>query len=393
MLEKIRPYLPILLLTAGHGAVDFYIALLQVVAPGLSQFLGIPLGDLLILAGLAAIFSNIVQPVAGHIMAHRNLAWILWASVILSALPSLMGFASGYWTLFILIIAGSLGTGLYHPEGALAASDASGAHAHLGVPLFMSGGFAAIAAGTPLSIAISERFDFPALAWLGLPGLVIGLIFLLQYRHRRLTHPSLVLRPRSRRVTQAQEGAMSYWALLATAIFLMTGNGLFMGLLASHYEITFGSDSRVWAGWVLMVAGVVGSSCSFFWSMAARRYGFYRVVALTQFLVIPFFILMSYPPSAAWGFALAFPLGMVSPNSVYAVAVALSRNAAGLTQGLRTSLIIGGTSAMAGAAVMTSGLLLGRGVESSNLMLATAGCSLCALLLAVWRLARHGPNK
>lgn len=387
MLDKIKLYFPILLLTAGHGAVDFYITLLQVVAPGLSEFLKIPLSDILILAGLAAIFSNIIQPIAGYVMGRRNLSWILWVSVIISALPTFMGFAGTYFVLFFLIILGSAGTGAYHPEGALAASDASGKYAYLGVPLFMAGGFAAVAAGTPLSIAISEKYGFPALAWLCVPGLLIGLVFLLQYHHRRVTHPSLVVRPRSKRVTPTEAGSMSYWPLLATAVFLMTGNGLFMGLLASHYELTFGPDSRVWAGWVLMVAGVVGSSCSFFWSMVTKRFGFYKVTALTQIMAAPLFILMAFPASPAWGLAISFPLGMVSPNSVYAVAVALSRNAAGLTQGLRTSIIIGGTSATAGAAVMVSGILLGRNVASSTLMLCAAGCSAVAVALSVWRLS------
>lgn len=393
MFEKIKLYLPILLLTAGHGAVDFYITLLQVVAPGLSDFLDIPLGDLLILAGLAGVFSNVTQPVAGYIMGRHNLSWVLWASVALASLPALMGYAGGYGVLFVLIMLGAIGTGLYHPEGALAASDASGERSYLGVPLFMSGGFVAVAIGTPLSIAMSERFGFPSLAWLALPGFLIALVFLMQYRHRRLTHPSLVLRPRSRRVTQAQAGAMSYWPLLASAGLLMMGNGLFMGILASHYELTFGPSSRVWSGWVLMVAGVAGSTCSFFWSVMARKFGYYQVVAFTQALAVPLFVLMAYPASPQWGFLIAFPLGIVSPNSVYAVAVALSRNAVGLTQGLRTSVIIGGTSMLAAGSIMISGVLLGRGIPSSTLMLCVAGCSVVAIGIAAWRLILRRPGE
>lgn len=387
MLNRLGLYFPILLLTFGHGAVDLYIGLLQVVAPGLSEYLKIPLGEVILLVGLGSLLNNTVQPVAGYLMGRRNLAWVLWVAVPLSALPVFMGYAGSYWPLAALILLGAVGTGLYHPEGALASHDASGEKAWLGVPLFMAGGAAITAVGTPLSIKISEQYGFPALAWLCVPGLLIGLLFLLQYRHRRKTHPSIVLRPRSRRVTRAQEGVLSYWPLLAVAICFGVGNGMFISLLASHYELIFGPESRMWSGWVLMVMGIVGSLSSFLWSAIAHKRGFYKIALLTQIVACPLFVLMAWPSSPEMGLLIAIPLSVVNPNSVYPVAVTMARNASGLTQGLRTSIMMGGTSGVASFAIMAAGALVARGMSSSYLVLFMAFCSLLAVVLSAWQLA------
>ena len=389
MLDKLKRHYPILLLTAGHGAVDFYIGLLQVVAPGLAVYLGVPLGDLIMLVGISGLLNNIAQPVAGYIMGRKNLSWILWFSIALSALPAFMGLVPGFWSLAAIILLGAMGTGLYHPEGALSAHEATGEKAYLGVPLFMAGGAGIYAIATPLSIKLTETFGFPALAWTAVPGLIVAALFLFQYRERKRRHPSVVIRPRSKRVTKVQPGHMSFWPLLIVTSFFAVAGGMFIALLSSHYELTFGPEARTWAGWVLMVFGFAGSLCSFWWSAVAHKRGFYQVVLLTQALAFPLYGLMAFPPSAAAGFIVSIPLSIVSSNAVYAVAVTMARNAAGLTQALRTSLLMGGTAGLSSVAVMVSGALLRRGMPSSRLMLFIALCSLMAVLLSVWQLLRQ----
>lgn len=392
-LARARTYFPILLLTVGHGMVDLYIGLLQVVAPGLSKHLNIELGDLILLVGIGALLNNVVQPLAGYAMGRRNISWALWVAVALSGLPALMGFVSGYFSLAALILLGAVGTGLYHPEGALSAHEASGEKAYLGVPLFMAGGAAVTALGTPLSIWISETFGFPALAWLIVPGVVVGAVFLLQYRHRRRTHPSLVLRPRSKRMTRAVDGGMRYWPLLSVGVCFGLGNGLFMSILSSHYELVFGPGARDWSGWILMVMGIASGLLCFVYSTLSRRCGFYKVTLATQIIACPLFALLAYPSSPEKGLLIAIPLSLVNPNAVYPVAVTLARNAVGLTQGLRTSIMMGGTFGLSSILVMVSGTLLRREMPSSYLIFFIAGCSLVAALLSLWQVFAGGDRK
>lgn len=386
MLAAIKKHFTILLLTVGHGLVDTYIGLLQVVAPGLAFYLGLPLGDIVVLIGFSSLFCNLVQPVAGHFMGKFNMSWVLPAGVLLSILPSFMGFAVGYWSLAALVVLGAIGTGIYHPEGVLSAHDATGDKFHIGVPLFFSGGAGIYALGTPLSLRISESLGFPALSLLAVPGLAVTALFLLQHRRLRLAKSSVVMKPRSKRLTSVVEGNISYWPLLATALFLCIGFGLFMALLSSHFELTFGPDSRIWSGYVLMVMGFLGSVNAFFWSSLARKHGFYTICLLTQLCAAPLYVYMAFPASPAMGFLVAIPLSLINPYSIYPTAVTLSRNAAGLTQSMRTSLIMGGTSGLSSLVVMGGGIMLRRGMPSEYLMLGVAGCCFVAALLAAWQL-------
>lgn len=179
---------------------------------------------------------------------------------------------------------------------------------------------------------------------------------------------------------------MSYWPLLAMTGFFCMANGLFLSLLTSHYELTFGPGARSVAGWLLMATGLAGALSSFWWSAMARKVGFYRVAILTQALACPLFALLAFPASPWLGFLVAIPMSLVSPMSMYPVTVPLARNAAGLTQAMRTGILMGVPAGLSGFAVMFAGAMLRRGLPSSYLFLAIAACSLGAVLLGVWQL-------
>lgn len=387
MKNKLIALFPILLLTAGHGAVDSYLGFLQVLAPGLSAHLNIPLGDLVMLVGIGTLVSNVLQPFIGYFMGKWNLAWALGVAVALSALPAFMGFVPGYWSLVALVVLGAVGTALYHPEGVLSAHDAAaGGKVYLGIPLFMAGGGGIYALLAPVSVRITETYGFHALAWLVVPGLVVAALLVRSYRIRKKKHPSIVIRPRSKRMTRVQDGNISFWPLLAVGTCFCAGSGMFLSLLASHFELLFGPSSRAWSGWTLMVLGVASALCSFMWSALSERYGFYKIALLTQLIALPLFVFMAYLPSPEVGFLLAIPLSIVAPAAVHPAAVILSRNAAGSTQAMRSGMMVGATYAVASLVVILAGVLLRRQVSSSFLFLFVALCSLVAVLLSLWQL-------
>ncbi len=384
-LAKAKAAFPILLLTFGHGAVDSYGGLLAAVAPGLAEFLKIPLGDLVMLVGLTSLINNLMQPCVGHIMGRYNLAWTLWLSVAVSALPCFMGWVSGFWMLVPLIVIGGLGTGMYHPEAVLTASDVSGKRAYLGVPLFMAGGAAVYGLFIPIAISVSERYGFPSLAVMILPGLLIAALLAHEYRKLRSAHPSVVIRPRSKRMTQVREGGISFWPLMGIGLCFCIGGGLFYSILASHYELVFGPSSRHWSGWILMVLGIGASLASFMWSWLSRRHNYYLVAMLTQLAAIPLFILMASPGREWLGLAIAIPLSVVMPTAMHPVGVMLSRNASGSTQAMRTSLMIGMNFGVASIMIMLAGWAIRQGMPSKYIVYFVALCSLVGAALALWQ--------
>lgn len=390
MRSKLAALGPILLLTCGHGAVDSYVGLLAALTPGVAELLSVPIGHVVMLVGVTGLISNLSQPFAGLIMQRRNLSGVLWVAVLVSALPLLIGFVPNFWWLCVIVVSGSLGTGFYHPEGVLSAHDVTGSKAYLGIPLFMAGGVAICSIMIPLSIWISERWGFKALLWLVLPGLLVALNLLVSYRRQRKEHPSVVLRPRSKRITKVTAGHMSYWPLLTLGCCFCICAGLLNAIVTSHYELRFGESTRHEAGFVLMIIGVFTSAASFGWSWLSKKKSFYLLALITQILAVPLFVLMANLPTAGWGIALAFPLALVSPASLHPVGVMLARNAAGLSQSMRTSLMVGGTYGASAVAVMVAGVLLDRGVESRWIVMFCAFCSFCAVLVSAWQVLRHG---
>ncbi|MCD8138642.1 MAG: hypothetical protein LUE17_02490 [Planctomycetaceae bacterium] len=386
MFAKLKYFTPVMLLTLGHGLVDSYGGMLQVLAPGLAAYLGIPIGEVVMLIGASALVNNLIQPTAAYIMGNRNLAWVLWLAIIMASSAVFMGFATGIVSLSIIITIGAAGTGLYHPEAVLSAHDASGEKSYLGIPFFMAGGAAIYAAMTPLSIRVTESYGFPALAWFVVPAIVVAGIFLLSYRKRKREHPSVMIRPRSKRITRVQDGALSYWPLLAVGMCMCIATGLFLAILSSHFELLFGPEARHWSGWVLMVMGVGSSLSSFLWSSLTRSRGFYPVALGTQLLAFPLLVLMAYVPSPEWGFLVSLPLCIVTPASIHPAAAAAAKNMAGATQALRMSLMMGGTFAAASIVIMIAGALMRRGVTSSSIVVFIAICALMAALIAGWQI-------
>ena len=362
--------------------------MIQALAPAVAIYLDLPLGQIITLIGVGGLSCNLFQPVVGWVMGKRNLSWSMWVACSLAVLPIFMGWATGIWSLAFLIVLGALGTGMFHPEGVLCAHDASGKRAYLGVPFFLAFGFVFSSIAAPVGINWVNTFGFRALAILAIPGLVLGVLQYSWYRKKCREHPSVVIRPRSLRMTKRITGHMSFWPLMAIAICYGTSSGLFLAILTSHYELTFGPDSRFWAGWVLLIMGGFGSLFSFLWSHLTRNGGYYLLVLLTQLGASGLFVWMAHASSPLAGFLIAIPLSMISPNSVYPVAVSLARNSSGATQAIRAGLMVGGTWGVAGIIIMIAGVLVNRGVSTSSLILFSAGTALAASLLAGAQLIR-----
>ncbi len=387
-MKTLRALFPVIVLAAAHGGVDFFGAILQALAPVVSQHIDVQPGRVVALVGIVGLVTNGIQPLVGLVMGKRNMAWLLWVAMLLSMLPAFMGFIDSYWLLVILVLGGSLGTGSYHPEGLLSAHDSSGEHAHLGIPFFMAGGYFFSAAAAPIAIHWVGWFGLKSLVWFVLPGLLLALLLYMNLKQKRAKHPSIVMRPRSQRRTKHIPGGLSVWPLLTVAVFCNIATALFLAIITSHYELTYGSEARTWAGWVMLTIGGAGCIASFFWGYICRRKGYYLAVLLTQLAAAPLFMLLARAESPIAGFWFAIPLSVISPGAVYPVAVTLTRNASGLTQSLRAGLIVGGTWGLAAIVVMIAGILLDMGVPSWKLVSISGFSCLAAAAVAAVQLLR-----
>ena len=115
---KTVDYRGLFLLCMGHMVADLNTNALPALLPFLKDTLGLSYA----MAGTIILFSNLtssaVQPVFGYLADRRSLHWFLPAGCFLAGLGiALLGWASNYPTVLLLVILSGLGVAVYHPEG------------------------------------------------------------------------------------------------------------------------------------------------------------------------------------------------------------------------------------------------------------------------------------
>lgn len=140
---------PILL---GHFLHDIYTGMVAPLLPVLIEKLSL---DLTAAGSLNAImqFPGLLNPLIGFMADRGGLRYLLiLAPAITATLVSLIGFASGYWTIAILLFAAGVSTALFHAPAPPIVARAAGKRVGLGMSLFMSGGELGYAIGPLLAV-------------------------------------------------------------------------------------------------------------------------------------------------------------------------------------------------------------------------------------------------
>ncbi|HLZ48758.1 MAG TPA: MFS transporter, partial [Candidatus Limnocylindria bacterium] len=107
-------------MASAHLINDSYAYMLPALLPLLIGKLGIGLGLAGLLVTLYQASSSFTQPVFGH-MSDRGgrTRWMAWTGVALSGCAAaLLGLAPSFAAVAIALLAGGLGTALYHPVSA-----------------------------------------------------------------------------------------------------------------------------------------------------------------------------------------------------------------------------------------------------------------------------------
>src|SRR5215213_10092575 len=141
-------------LCAGHFVSDSYSSIIYPLLPVLQAKLSLTTSQVFWLAPLYAISSSLMQPVYGLISdryARRTFA--VFSPTVTAIFVSMIGLAPGYSTLVLVLIAGGVGIGSFHPQAAAMASAASGDRRRVGMAVFSASGTLGFAVG-PLAIAL-----------------------------------------------------------------------------------------------------------------------------------------------------------------------------------------------------------------------------------------------
>lgn len=180
-----RRYLPLLCLALMHTLVDTCAQLVEPLWPELRDVYGlIGVGALSIAFVVQSMPTSLSQAVFGYLRDVRRTPWLLWAGPLLGAVcMSVIGLTADRWLLGVLLLAGGVGIGAFHPEAAVAAGRALPEHRTRALSVFMLGGAVGLGLGPTLSGAVVYQWGLHGLAAL---APVLAAIILVLWKAGRL---------------------------------------------------------------------------------------------------------------------------------------------------------------------------------------------------------------
>lgn len=147
-----RDKLTLAALCAGHFVNDSYSSIIYPLLPLIKLNLGLTSAQVFWLAPLYAISSSLMQPVYGFISdRYFRRFFAVFGPAITGVFVSMIGLAPSYGILIVLLVAGGIGIGSFHPQGAAMAATAASDRRRVGMALFSAVGTLGFAVG-PLVI-------------------------------------------------------------------------------------------------------------------------------------------------------------------------------------------------------------------------------------------------
>lgn len=147
-----RDKLTLAALCAGHFVNDSYSSIIYPLLPLIKIKLGLTATQVFWLAPLYAISSSLMQPVYGFISdRYFRRSFAVFGPAITGIFVSMIGLAPSYGILIVLLVAGGIGIGSFHPQAAAMAATAASDRRRVGMALFSAVGTLGFAVG-PLVI-------------------------------------------------------------------------------------------------------------------------------------------------------------------------------------------------------------------------------------------------
>ncbi|HEY7031915.1 MAG TPA: MFS transporter, partial [Thermomicrobiales bacterium] len=328
---------PLLTLMLGHLTVDMYAGVLPVLYPLLTDKFDLKLSTVGLVALAYSGMASLSQPLFGWIADRRGTRLIGLCLMWTAAMFAVLGFAPNFHLLIALAALAGIGSGAYHPMGALNASAViSEEQRNTAMSIYVVGGTLGIAIGPLIGAALFALMGVHGTAAMIVPGMTIALWMLVEMRtiSRRLVRRSrtgaVALPPIPVGPLAVVIGMMMLrsWTMFGIQSFIPTWykemgyHAAFYGSLATTLLLT-------------SALGTVGSGS------LADRYGRRVLLMISSVLSVPCILLFAqFPGWPAFGSAALIGLLAASTGPL---------------------LLVIGQQLMAGRAGMASGLILGVG--------------------------------
>jgi MFS transporter, FSR family, fosmidomycin resistance protein len=303
--------LPLICLAVLHALVDAVAMFIEPLWPELTRNLSLSPDGLFVLLSVASLSPNFSQMFFGYLQDRRGSRYLLWLGPALAALliPCL-GLATGPVLLGVLLFAGYVAVGSFHPEAAVFAGTVFPERRTRGLAIFMFGGTIGLGLGPMVSGNLVRSFGAESLAWLVpllLPAVAAAFVPL------RKIQQSVAPRPKA----ESESGgppAHSRWKLallllLVCSLRVVPNTGLTKAL-AFTLEAR-GCESNVIGNIqsLFLVSGslgmlLVGARFSHGWER--------RLMVWSPLAAVPWLAALSYPECPQWLICmLLIPAGLI----------------------------------------------------------------------------------
>ncbi len=334
----------------GHFTVDMYAGLLPVLYPVLIQTFSLDLKTVGLVSLAFSGASSLVQPLFGWIADRSGTRLVgvalLWTAVTFATI----GFAPTFPILLLLAAAAGIGSGMYHPVGALGASAVlrDPRQRNTAMSIYVTGGTIGVAVGPLLGILLYSTFGMRGTALTIVPGLAVALWLFAELRavSRASVPAKSALRQPSGRIPVGPMLAiigvmmLRQWTMSSLQAFIPTWYAS-LGYAPSFYGAL---------ATTLVLASAVGAIGA---GTTADRFGRRKVIVVSLIATIPALLLFAQYQG---------PLAFVS--------VALVGLSAASTGPL---MLVMAQQLMVGRAGVATGLILGLGFVTGAIGIPVTG--------------------
>lgn len=315
----------------GHLTVDSYVGVIPVLYPLLIGRFHLSLATVglvsLAYSGMAAVsqpFFGIIADRFGTRFTGLSLAWT-------AITFALVGFVPSFPLLVALAAASGLGSGAFHPFGALDVRALLPAwRRSSGMSIYVTAGTIGVALGPLVGIGLFALMGIRGTGLLVVPGITTGLYLL--WRMRGSPRPAA-----GGHITRGAAGVVPLLALFAVIGVMMSRSWtvmVFQSFTPTWYrELGYGPEFYGPLATTLVLASAVGTvGCG----ALADRYGRRTVILATLFLSVPAILLFTMFPGP-WAFVSAVLIGFLAASTaplMLLMAQQLMAARAGLASGL-----------------------------------------------------------